>query len=81
MLIIMKMLNNTLMIALAATASFSVYAKPSSMVWIDANSYQMGGDSEHARADELPKHKVILDGYWIDQTEVTNQQFNQFIKV
>jgi len=38
----------------------------------------MGADNEQAHPDEYPKHKVILDGFWIDTTEVTNGQFREF---
>ena len=29
--------------------------------------------------DELPQHMVTVDGFWIDQTEVTNAQFVQLL--
>lgn len=29
--------------------------------------------------DESPSHAVTLDAYWIDQTEVTNEMFAQFL--
>jgi len=50
------------------------------MVWITGGSFMMGGDNAQAGPDEYPKHKVTVDGYWIDQTEVTNAQFAQFVK-
>ena len=28
---------------------------------------------------ESPAHEVTLDGFWIDQTEVTNEQFGRFV--
>lgn len=40
----------------------------------------MGGDNEQARADELPKHRVSLHAFWIDETEVTNAQFRKFVE-
>lgn len=32
------------------------------------------------RKDELPVHKVHVDGFWMDETEVTNAQFQKFVK-
>ncbi|WP_316803603.1 formylglycine-generating enzyme family protein [Pedobacter nototheniae] len=49
------------------------------MVWVNGGDFMMGGDNKQASADEYPKHKVIVKGYWIDQTEVTNAQFKKFI--
>ena len=52
----------------------------SGMVWIESGQFMMGGMSHpESRNDEFPKHKVKLDGFWIDQTEVTNSQFSDFI--
>lgn len=53
--------------------------KPEGMVWIPGGSFMMGGDNHQARSDELPKHKVFIEGFWMDQTEVTNAQFKKFI--
>lgn len=30
-------------------------------------------------ANEIPQHRVYLDGFWIDQTEVTNAMFARFV--
>jgi sulfatase modifying factor 1 len=51
---------------------------PSKMVWIPATTFAMGGVGNEARQDEFPVHKVMLYGFWIDQTEVTNESFQQF---
>lgn len=50
------------------------------MVLIDSGIFEMGGDNEQARADELPKHTVKLNAFWIDETEVTNAQFQKFVE-
>jgi sulfatase modifying factor 1 len=50
------------------------------MVWIASGTYQMGGDNKEASADEYPKHAVTVSGFWMDATEVTNAQFEQFVK-
>ena len=31
-------------------------------------------------ADTKPWHRVYVDGYWMDKTEVTNEQFARFVK-
>ena len=40
----------------------------------------MGADNKEAMDDEYPKHKVTVSGFWIDETEVTNEQFERFVK-
>ncbi len=50
------------------------------MVWIPAGSFTMGGVGEFAMPDEEPLHDVKLDGFWIDKTEVTNDQFRRFVE-
>ena len=48
------------------------------MVWIPSGTFLMGSDD--GQADERPVHEVSVDGFWIDQTEVTNEAFEQFVK-
>ena len=50
------------------------------MVLIPAGTFDMGGDNEQASADEFPKHKVYVDSFYMDATEVTNAQFQQFVE-
>lgn len=65
----------------AATAAVGTTDKDHpGMVWIKAGTFDMGGDNEQAAEDELPKHKVSVDGFWMDATEVTNAQFEAFVK-
>jgi formylglycine-generating enzyme required for sulfatase activity len=51
------------------------------MVYVPGGTFPMGsgGDDPDAVPDELPQHLVTLDGFWIDQTEVTNAQFVLFL--
>ena len=51
----------------------------SGMIWIEEGEFLMGGDNDESRNDEFPKHRVSLDGFWIEETEVTNAQFLEFI--
>ncbi|HEY0981595.1 formylglycine-generating enzyme family protein [Schlesneria sp.] len=52
---------------------------PPGMVWIPAGEFWMGTDSPDAWDDERPAHRVKLDGFWIDATEVTNAEFQRFV--
>jgi formylglycine-generating enzyme len=53
---------------------------PPGMVWVPGGEFLMGTDDPDAQAVERPAHRVRLDGFWIDQTEVTNAQFRRFVK-
>ncbi len=48
------------------------------MIWIPGGTFQMG--SEKGQTDEKPVHPVTVDGFWIDKTEVTNEQFEKFTR-
>lgn len=50
------------------------------MLKIPPADFMMGGNDELKRPDELPRHRVILDGFWMDETEVTNTDFKKFIE-
>jgi formylglycine-generating enzyme required for sulfatase activity len=48
------------------------------MVWIPGGTFWMG--SEDGQPDELPAHQVTVDGFWMDKTEVTNEEFEKFVR-
>ncbi|MDZ4715394.1 MAG: formylglycine-generating enzyme family protein [Cytophagales bacterium] len=48
------------------------------MVWIPGGEFTMGTDEPEAYEAERPAHQVKVDGFWMDATEVTNEQFKQF---
>ena len=48
------------------------------MVWIPGGTFTMG--SNDAYQEERSEHKVTIDGFWIDQYEVTNAQFARFVE-
>ena len=54
---------------------------PPGMVWIPGGQFTMGALShdDEAREDERPAHEVVVDGFWMDATEITNQQFQEFV--
>ncbi|MBI1783971.1 SUMF1/EgtB/PvdO family nonheme iron enzyme, partial [Candidatus Sumerlaeota bacterium] len=53
---------------------------PQGMVWIPGGEFSMGGSVKESRPDELPIHRVRVDGFWMDETEVTNAQFRKFVE-
>jgi formylglycine-generating enzyme required for sulfatase activity len=61
---------------------------PEGMVWIPGGEFSMGSDESGeslcglpgVTRDAQPVHRVYVDGFWMDTTEVTNEQFEKFIK-
>lgn len=52
---------------------------PPGMVGIPGGDFMMGGEGPLTRADEKPVHRVRVDGFWMDATEVTNAEFRRFV--
>ena len=52
------------------------------MVWIEGGVFQMGASENDnmALTHEKPSHTVKVNGFYMDETEVTNKQFSEFIK-
>ena len=57
----------------------SVNANHEGMVWIEGGTFQMGATDGEGSADEYPLHTVRVEGFWMDETEVTNAQFKKFV--
>ena len=55
-------------------------AKPPhpNMVWIPGKTFLMGADTFYP--EEAPMHLVTVDGFWMDQYAVTNEDFARFIE-
>lgn len=61
---------------------------PKGMVWIPGGEFSMGTNVEDeslcsikgVTKDAAPIHRVYVDGYYMDQTEVTNEEFEKFVK-
>ena len=54
---------------------------PEGMVWIPGGEFTQGavkGD-DMAVNHEKPAHKVAVDGFFMDETEVTNAEFKEFV--
>ena len=61
---------------------------PPGMVWIPGGEFSMGAAESpgmnmvgmQATTDSRPIHRVYVDGFWMDTTEVTNAQFAKFVE-
>lgn len=54
-------------------------AAPKGMVWVPGGTFWMGCEG-CGMPDALPVHLVEVDGFWMDQTPVTNADFDRFVK-
>ncbi|MCC6544401.1 MAG: formylglycine-generating enzyme family protein [Nitrospirae bacterium] len=58
---------------------------PADMVYIPAGSFEMGSSESDGKlgmaigVDELPRHMVYVDDFYMDRYEVTNAQFLDFV--
>jgi formylglycine-generating enzyme len=61
---------------------------PAGMVWIPGGEFSMGAQEAEsmndvgmkATLDSRPVHRVYVDGFWMDKTDVINSQFSRFVK-
>ena len=52
---------------------------PSEMVWIPGGEFTMGTDEVRSFPNERPAHRVHLEGFWMDEHDVTNAEFAKFV--
>jgi formylglycine-generating enzyme required for sulfatase activity len=84
-------MNRVLLLLLGGVVAFGVTfavvraversaGAPPGMVWVPGGEFTMGTDSDLGWPDEKPAHRVRVDGFWMDQTDVTNAQFREFVE-
>lgn len=62
-------------------------SSPAGMVWIPGGEFSMGCESKNdslcglpgLTSDTHPIHRVYVDPFWMDETEVTNAQYREFV--
>jgi formylglycine-generating enzyme required for sulfatase activity len=73
-------------ILISGALSLYFFLHPSSfksskgMVWVPGGVFMMGSNGSFAKPNERPAYKVRVQGFWMDQTDVTNAQFAKFVK-
>lgn len=50
------------------------------MAWIPGGEFTMGSNWERSHVVEKPAHRVRVDGFFMDETDVTNAQFRDFVE-
>jgi sulfatase modifying factor 1 len=55
-------------------------ASPLEMVWIAGGEFTMGTNDVRSFPNERPAHKVQVEGFWIDEHDVTNAEFAKFVE-
>jgi formylglycine-generating enzyme len=53
---------------------------PPAMVWIPGGTFLMGTDDVSSFPNERPVHRVRVEGFWIDDHDVTNAEFEKFVE-
>ena len=61
----------------AESSSAPKSSRPPGMVWIPGGRFWMG--TTHMD-DAQPIHEVEVNGFWMDRTDVTNEEFAQFVR-
>jgi sulfatase modifying factor 1 len=70
-----------------ANAGAAPGPEPEGMAWIPGGEFSMGasdprgtiGGGPDPMSDARPIHRVYVDGFWMDTTEVTNDAFARFV--
>lgn len=60
-------------------ATGSATEAPPGMVWIPGGEFTMGTNDPQSYETEQPAHRVRVKGFWMDLTEVTNEQYKAFV--
>ncbi len=78
----------TLVIGIGIGVGFAVWlvhdgppgTAPEGMVWIPGGKFTMGTRDTNPRFfDAHPEHEVEIDGFWMDEAELTNAKFAEFV--
>ncbi len=55
-------------------------ASTAGMVWIAGGEFSMGTDDPESEENERPARRVKVEGFWIDEHDVTNAEFERFVR-
>jgi sulfatase modifying factor 1 len=69
---------DTLFQAAGGSSSKNIQPPPR-MVWIPGGAFAMGTDDVRSFPNERPAHRVQVQGFWMDEHDVTNAEFAKFV--
>jgi sulfatase modifying factor 1 len=75
-----KIPSRITMTSIDCNGSFEKITSHNGMVWIKSGEFLMGSSDKEGSPDEYPQHKVDVNGFWMDESEVTNAQFKMFVE-
>src|SRR4029077_12057314 len=53
---------------------------PPGMLWIPGDTFLMGTNDKESFPNERPAHFVQVQGFWMDEHDVTNAEFSKFVE-
>src|SRR5271165_1432605 len=53
---------------------------PPAMAWIPGGAFLMGTNDKDSFPNERPAHLVQVEGFWMDEHDVTNAEFSKFVE-
>jgi formylglycine-generating enzyme len=62
-----------------ADSSSARHQQQADMRLVPGSMFGMGSDKHYP--EEVPVHRVTVDGFWMDRTPVTNGEFRKFVNV
>ena len=73
-------MSDSMTMTSAKPAPSGVQSKPpfENMVWIPSGTFLMGSDKHYP--EEAPAHEVTVEGFWMDEHTVTNEEFRRFVE-
>lgn len=77
---------STVVLMMGFALVYSAEHRPKGMILIPGGTFEMGGDpglmdgGSQSHGTSYPIHKVTVDPFWMDETEVTNAQFAEFVE-
>jgi sulfatase modifying factor 1 len=80
--------NRNLFLPTSTNTNFPPHPTPDGMAWIPGGEFSMGSidprnaphGGDEAMEDARPIHRVYVDSFWMDRTDVTNAQFARFVQ-